>query len=53
MAENNFLSRWSRKKAGLAEEAAPVPSTAPIIKAPDALLKEVNDEVSNEEKKEM
>ncbi|WP_108508111.1 DUF3306 domain-containing protein [Polynucleobacter acidiphobus] len=52
MAENNFLSRWSRKKAGLAEEAAPVPSTAPIIKAPDALLKEVNDEVSNEEKKE-
>ncbi len=53
MAEDNFLSRWSRKKAGLAEEAAPVPSTAPITKAPDTLLKEVNDEVSNEEKKEI
>ena len=52
MAENNFLSRWSRKKAGLAEEATPVASTAPIAKAPDAQSKEVNNEVCNEEKKE-
>ena len=53
MAENNFLSRWSRKKAGLAQEATPAPSTAPIAKAPDAQSKEVNNEVSNEEKKEI
>ncbi len=48
MADNHFLSRWSRKKAGLVEEAAPVPSTAPITKAPDALLKEENIEVNKE-----
>ena len=32
MAENNFLSRWSRKKAGLTEETASTPSAAPIAK---------------------
>ena len=32
MAENNFLSRWSRKKAGLTEETTPTPSAAPIAK---------------------
>ena len=53
MADNHFLSRWSRRKAGLVEESTPAPSTAPITKAPDALLKEVNNEVSNEVKKEI
>mgnify|MGYP000184472508 CR=1 FL=1 len=32
MAENNFLSRWSRKKAGLTEETASTPSVAPVAK---------------------
>lgn len=46
MAENNFLSRWSRKKAGLAEEAAPAPSTASIANATQPLLEEANKETS-------
>lgn len=32
MAENNFLSRWSRKKAGLTEETTSTQSTPPIAK---------------------
>jgi len=46
MAENNFLSRWSRKKAGLAEEATPAPSTASIANATQPLLEEANKETS-------
>jgi len=48
MAENNFLSRWSRKKAGLTEETTSAPSTAPIAKAPEPLLEEVNKEANQE-----
>ncbi|MBM3349348.1 MAG: DUF3306 domain-containing protein [Betaproteobacteria bacterium] len=32
MTEKNFLSRWSRKKAGLTEETASTQSTPPIAK---------------------
>ncbi len=46
MAENNFLSRWSRKKAGLTEETTSAPSTAPIAKVPEPLLEEANQEVN-------
>jgi hypothetical protein len=48
MAENNFLSRWSRKKAGLTEETTSAPSTAPLAKPPEPLLEEVNKEVNQE-----
>jgi len=48
MPENNFLSRWSRKKAGLADEAIPAPSTTPIANGPEPLLEEVNKEVNKE-----
>lgn len=48
MAENNFLSRWSRKKAGLTEEATSAPSTAPIARVPEPLLEEVNKEANQE-----
>ena len=46
MAENNFLSRWSRKKAGLTEETTSAPSTAPIAKVPEPLLEEANKEAN-------
>lgn len=46
MAENNFLSRWSRKKAGLTEETTSAPSTAPIAKVPEPLLEEANQEAN-------
>ncbi|BEI33277.1 DUF3306 domain-containing protein [Polynucleobacter sp. HIN5] len=46
MAENNFLSRWSRKKAGLTEETTSAPSTAPIAKVPEPLLEEANQATS-------
>ncbi len=48
MAENNFLSRWSRKKAGLTEETTSAPSTAPLAKPPEPLLEEVNKEANQE-----
>jgi len=46
MAENNFLSRWSRKKAGLTEETTSAPSTAPIAKVPEPILEEANQEAN-------
>ena len=46
MAENNFLSRWSRKKAGLTEETTSASSTAPIAKVPEPLLEEANKEAN-------
>ncbi len=46
MAENNFLSRWSRKKAGLTDEATPAPPTTPIASATEPLLEEGNKEIS-------
>ncbi len=48
MVENNFLSRWSRKKAGLTEETTSAPSTAPIAKVPEPLLEEANKEANQE-----
>ena len=46
MAENNFLSRWSRKKAGLTEETTSASSTAPIAKVPEPILEEANQEAN-------
>lgn len=48
MADNNFLSRWARKKAGLAEEATPAPSATPIADVPEPLLEELNKETNKE-----
>ncbi|MEY3724234.1 MAG: hypothetical protein RLZZ365_169 [Pseudomonadota bacterium] len=46
MTEHRFLSRWARKKAGLAEEATPAQSTAPVANVSEPLSEEVNKEIS-------